>query len=143
VSWARETTHTASKQHRCEECVTAIKTGSRFVRWAGVTDGDFSTYKAHAECRDAVIELNRAHGTHWDEWIGLRDLEADDFDWLCEEHQVVAARLGVSMFDWREPKIGTSAFFGRGSHYVWQTPSLCWPERIAQASALGREGTDD
>lgn len=113
-----ETTHTAAKVHRCDECPAPIAIGQRFVRWAGLTDGDFGTYKAHAECRAAVLALNKAAGTDWDEWMSLDDMETEDRTWLREEHPVVAARLGLSVYDWREPRLSHDAFFGRGTGFL-------------------------
>jgi hypothetical protein len=117
-----ETTHTAAKRHDCDACPAPIEPGQRYTKWAGITDGDFSACKLHVECRAAEVALNRAHGTDWDEWITLDDMEREDRTWLREEFPVVAARFGWSVYDWREPRVSPGAFFGNGSHYRWQTP---------------------
>lgn len=127
MTFSCETTHAAAKAHRCDECPQPIEIGQRFVRWAGLTDGDFGTYKAHAECRAAVIEMNKNYGTSWDEWVTLDDMEAEDYAWLREDHPVVAARFGLSVYDWCEPEIGWGGFFPGGNPYSWREPHLAQP----------------
>lgn len=113
----------ARKPHVCDECSHAIHKGERYHRWAGRSDGEFTVWISHADCRDASIKLNDLHGTqHGDDWLGLRDLEFDDREWLCEDFPAVAARVGWSVFDWLEPRLSNHAFFSSGSHYVWQVP---------------------
>lgn len=125
MGFACETEHTAAKRHQCDECPAPIEVGQRFIRWAGTTDGDFGTYRAHVECRAAAIALNNLNEIRdADEWMNLSDLESEDHDWLCEEHPIVAERLGLSMYDWREPRTSFSAYFGQGSHHFWHTPHL-------------------
>jgi hypothetical protein len=114
----------ARKDHVCDECGHAIAKGERYHRWAGHNDGsEFMTWKSHADCHAAVQALNKQHEVgFYDEWMGLRDLECEDRDWLCEDFPAVAARLGWSIYDWREPRWYNGAFFGAGSHYFWQAP---------------------
>jgi len=122
MSFAGETFPVAAKDHRCDECGHTISKGERYSSWAGVNDGEFQTCKSHRDCRDAVVALNKLCETQHDEWMGLSDIEIDDREWLCEDFPAVAARLGWSIYDWQEPRLGTSAFFGQGSHYIWQVP---------------------
>lgn len=44
----------ARKNHQCYFCAMDIRVGQIYERWAGVTDGDFWTVKAHVECVAAV-----------------------------------------------------------------------------------------
>ena len=113
----------ARKAHVCDECGHQIQAGERYHRWAGRNDGEFTVWVSHSDCRDAAIKLNELHGTQYgDDYLGLRDLECDDREWLCEDFPAVAARVGWSIYDWPEPRLNHDAFFGRGSHYVWQVP---------------------
>lgn len=102
MGFANETEHTARKEHRCDACNQRINAGSRYVRWAGTTDGDFSEAKYHLECRQAEIALNKLAGTDWDEWMGLDDMEADDWPWLLADYPVVATRCGVTQTKYDE-----------------------------------------
>ena len=113
----------ARKAHRCDECDHEIAKGERYSYWHGKTDGYVQTWKSHADCRQAVLELNKLHGVQYgDEWLGLRDLECEDREWLCEDFPAVATRVGWSIYDWLEPRLSNHAYFGSGSHYVWQVP---------------------
>lgn len=96
MGFSSETTHTARKAHRCDACNAAIDAGSRYVRWAGTTDGDFSDAKFHPDCRVAEIALNKLSGTDWDEWMGLQDMEGDDWPWLIADFPFVATRMGIT-----------------------------------------------
>lgn len=113
----------ARKVHACDECGHDIKAGERYHRWAGRVDNEFTTWRSHSDCHEAVTELNKLHGVGFgDEWMGIRDLECEDREWLCEDFPAVAARVGWSIYDWLEPRLSYHAFFGSGSHYVWQNP---------------------
>jgi len=102
VSFANETEHKARKAHKCDACCTAIDFGSTYVRWAGTSDGEFSVAKFHVECRNAEIALNKLSGTDWDEWMGLDDMEVDDWPWLIADHPEVAARLQITQAKYDE-----------------------------------------
>ena len=123
VEFYGESFPVARKSHRCDECGHEITKGERYSYWTGKTDGSVSTWKSHADCREAVLKLNKLHGSRdGDEWLSLSDLELDDREWLCEHFPAVAARVGWSIYDWQEPRLCNGAFFGSGSHYVWQVP---------------------
>lgn len=94
--FASETERKARKQHRCDGCAQTIEVGSTYVRWAGTTDGDFSAASFHQDCRAAEIALNKLSGTDWDEWMGLQDMETDDWPWLLEDFPAIATRMGIT-----------------------------------------------
>lgn len=96
MSFSEETTHKARKAHRCEACNGKIEAGETYIRWAGTTDGDFGVAKFHQDCRQAEIALNKLSGTDWDEWMGLQDMEVDDWPWLLEDYPAVAGRMGIT-----------------------------------------------
>ena len=124
MSFSCDSDHTARKARPCDECGRAIEPGQRYNKWVGTTDGDFSTWFSHVECRAATIELNKLHGADWDEWMNLSDMEHEDRDWLRGNHPVVADRFGLSVYDWQEPRLYLGAHFsGGGSHYFWQVPA--------------------
>lgn len=84
------------KARKCCACSRIIEVGSPAVDWSGTSDGDFHAVSYHVECRDAEIALNRLHETQHDEWIGLDDLEWEDWQYLLDEHPVVAQRLKIT-----------------------------------------------
>jgi len=84
------------KERKCEACRQAIEVGSPAIDWSGTTDGDFSHVSFHPECRAAEIALNKAAGTDWDEWFGLSEMEWEDWQFILDDHPVVAARVGIT-----------------------------------------------
>lgn len=102
MGFASETEHKARKAHKCDACRGVIEPATTYVRWVGTTDGDFSNVKFHPECRKAEIALNKLSGTDWDEWMGLDDMEADDWPWLIADHPEVAARLQITQAKYDE-----------------------------------------
>lgn len=95
------------KAHKCVGCDRMIEIGQPAERWSGMTDGDFASVIYHVDCRAAEIELNKLASTDWDEWMGLADIEDDDWDWLIEEYPAVAARMGLPPYpDETGPSIG-------------------------------------
>lgn len=96
MSFVSETTHAARKPHICDGCGKGIVVGEKYTKWAGITDGCFGTAKYHEECRAAEIALNSLHGTHSDEWLGLQDMEVDDWPWLFEDYPAVADRMKIT-----------------------------------------------
>jgi hypothetical protein len=48
-------TPTARKSHRCCECGVVINPGEKYVVCSGVWDGEFSSYKQHAICKEACV----------------------------------------------------------------------------------------
>lgn len=84
------------KARQCDACSTMVEVGETAIGWAGVTDGDFGTCTYHPECRVAEIAINRLHGTRFDEWMGLGEMEWDDHEWLLVKHPTVAARMRIT-----------------------------------------------
>ena len=78
----RETTHTARKPHQCIACLQPIEPGELYVRWAGLTDGDFGTCAYHQDCRGWEIFLCQEAGLHSDEWTSLHEFVAECRDCL-------------------------------------------------------------
>lgn len=90
------------KDHRCIGCEHIIPAGSAAIRWSGMTDGDFSSVVYHTDCRAAEIDLNNAYDTRGDEWMGLHEMEWEDWPWLLESYPAIAERRGVTMEKYRE-----------------------------------------
>jgi len=98
VSFTNEKTVKAvRKPAQCCACGKMIEIGESAVRWAGMTDGDFSSVAYHPDCRQAEVEINRLHDTYFDEWFGLSEIEWEDHRWLLETHPAVAARMGITL----------------------------------------------
>lgn len=85
----------ARKVHHCEHCRKPIAIGQFHSSFAGVVDGDFTTYREHIECRAVWEELFRLRGCcYGDEAPFLHDDELDeDREWITADHPVVAERL--------------------------------------------------
>jgi hypothetical protein len=67
-----ERTHIARKQHQCVSCCCVpIEPGETYIRWAGLTDGDFCSLAMHIECREWEEFLNQEAGYRDDEWTPL------------------------------------------------------------------------
>ena len=93
MSFSRETTHTAKKPHRCECCGKTIEAGSRYVRWAGLTDGDFASVAMHEDCRAWEVFLNQELYQRDDEWMILHEVVANDPTMLDGAPDAVRARF--------------------------------------------------
>lgn len=103
MSFTRERAVKATrKEHRCVGCERTISAGSAAVRWSGLTDGDFSSVIYHPDCRAAEIDLNKAYDTDWGEWMGLHEMEWEDWPWLVESYPAIAERMGITMEKYRE-----------------------------------------
>lgn len=89
----RETTHTARKAHQCIGCLHTIGLGEKYVRWAGLTDGDFGTCAYHPDCRDWEIFLCREAGLRSDEWSSLHEFVSECRDCLDGAPDSVRARF--------------------------------------------------
>lgn len=50
--WIREQVYTANKQHKCSECRTVIKPGTKYKKIVGMWDGCVDTYRWCAKCSD-------------------------------------------------------------------------------------------
>ncbi len=84
----------AAKAHRCEQCYGEIAQGERHSYGAGKWDGDFWSYREHADCREAWLKHVVEHLEYYDEAPFLRDLNSDERDGVISEFPQVAARLG-------------------------------------------------
>lgn len=82
------------KAHHCENCGKPIACDEAHIYVAGKTEGEFMTYREHADCRAAWVELN----------FDLRDCEEagflrddefapEDKTWMRTEFPAVAERL--------------------------------------------------
>lgn len=82
--WQREE-RKARKLHYCDWCGQVILIGETYKRWAGLTDGDFGTLKAHADCWDAMDREEHEAGD-WEgiDW-GSRHLRGKTTSETCEE----------------------------------------------------------
>lgn len=92
------------KAHRCEHCTRGIAQGEAHFYCAGKFDGEFVTYREHADCNKAWVALNeelrdRAHECG-DGYAFLADDDYDDGEreWLHERFPAVAARIWPSKF---------------------------------------------
>lgn len=90
------------KAAQCCACLKQVEVGEPAIRWAGVSDGDFSSVIYHPDCREAEIALNKLHGTLWDEWIAIWDLDWEDHRWLLETYPAVAERKGITLAEVEE-----------------------------------------
>jgi hypothetical protein len=59
------------KQHICEHCNLIIPTGSSYNRTSGLFDGESFDIKAHIECDEFYIELNKDEGPY--DWWPICD----------------------------------------------------------------------
>jgi hypothetical protein len=91
--FVRETTHTARKAHRCSGCCQPIAPGESYVRWAGMTDGDFGTAAYHPDCRAWEIFLGQAANLYQDEWTLLHEFVTEDRASLDGAPESVRARF--------------------------------------------------
>lgn len=78
MGFASETTHRTRKQRRCDSCLQMIEIGEPYVRWVGVTDGDFGTAPFHPDCREAEIKVNRELLAFDDEWASLHEYVSEE-----------------------------------------------------------------
>lgn len=84
------------KPRPCEGCGQMIGKGERALTYSGKFDGDFGSFTLHPECRVAELAWNKMADTYADEFVGLSELEPDDWQWLLDEHPIVAARKNVT-----------------------------------------------
>ena len=84
------------KARPCCACNRMIEVGSPAVDWSGTHEGDFCHVSYHADCRAAEVAVNTVNQTFWDEWIGLQDLETDDYPLIIQDFPEVAGRLGIN-----------------------------------------------
>ena len=94
--FGERTVKSVRKARRCCACGQMIEVGSSAIDWSGLHEGVFEAVSYHVECRAAEIALNRLNETQYDEWIGLADLEWEDWQFILDDHPTVAARLGLT-----------------------------------------------
>ncbi len=80
----------------CAACGTHIQIGEPAIRWAGITDGEFSSAAYHPDCREAEIRMNRECGSAAYDWFALSERDPDDDDWIAVNFPAVAERLGIT-----------------------------------------------
>ena len=84
------------KIHRCEQCGTAIDAGETCTSATGSYCGDFYSYYIHPECEAAGQAYAKLTG-YWGEeytWFQHAETEISDWEWMAENHPIVAKRLG-------------------------------------------------
>lgn len=85
------------KAHRCEQCSQAIEKGESHFYCAGKIDGDFSTYREHADCMNAWNGLSELRQTRWDDSHPFLadddDIDDGERDWIHERFPQVARRI--------------------------------------------------
>lgn len=84
------------KPRQCAGCCQMIGKGEQALTYSGKFDGEFGSFTLHPECRVAELAWNKMAGTYNDEFVGLSELDADEWQWLLDEHPVVAARMNVT-----------------------------------------------
>ena len=86
----------ARKVHRCRGCPKDIEIGQPYLRCSGAWDGNFWAAKYHTECRRAEDDYNNKNRNYFTEWYTIDEIDEEDWPWLLEKHQVVAARYGIN-----------------------------------------------
>lgn len=66
------------KKHQCSQCHLIIPINSSYTKHWGTQDGMFFDNKAHNECWDKWLELNR--GNYDDEWYELWEEDNEEFN---------------------------------------------------------------
>lgn len=85
------------KEHVCEQCRKAIPMGERHSYFAGKFDGQFWTYREHADCRVAWLALITRRDDDFYDGVAFLcddDIEPAEREWMRSEHPAVAERLG-------------------------------------------------
>jgi hypothetical protein len=113
------------KRHVCDGCGKHIQIGDSAQRWAGLTEGDFGTAIYHPDCRAAEVELNNdiLGWNSGDDWLGLRDIEQEDWPWLRDKHPAVAWRMGLA----RPAEISADDETGHGTVSHTEAPAESHP----------------
>lgn len=79
-----ETTPTARKSHRCDECGLPVKVGRPYSRIGWLYDRSWNTYRAHAECRALMRFIERDicgdHGSIPTEGLGEEIANLGEYD---------------------------------------------------------------
>lgn len=93
-SFCSEKTITARKPHRCSACLQPINAGEKYLRDAGVSDGDFWSSAYHPDCREWEIKVNNQDcGPFSDEWCFLHEYMNECCDVLDGAPEAVKARF--------------------------------------------------
>jgi hypothetical protein len=97
----------AAKPHRCLCCESTIPKGWVYARCAGVWDGDFFSYPAHADCRAIYSDLRDELGA--DEMSAHLTQELSEYhyteaqgtlDALRGRYPHVVCRIEFTLRDW-------------------------------------------
>lgn len=84
------------KPRNCHGCGTLMNKGEEALSYSGKFDGDFGSFTLHTDCREAELAWSKMAGTYADEFVGLGEVEADDWPWLLESYPAVAARMNIT-----------------------------------------------
>jgi len=85
---------TARKPHQCDACLKPINAGEKYLRAAGVSQGDFWNSTYHPECREWEIKVNNeALGYFSDEWCALHEHVTECDEVLDDAPQSVRDRF--------------------------------------------------
>lgn len=87
---------TVRKPRQCAGCCQMLAKGDQALVYSGKFDGDFGSFTLHPECRVAELAWNKMADTYYDEFVSLSELEPDEWEWLLDEHPVVAARMNIT-----------------------------------------------
>ena len=95
MSFYREESRKARKEHQCAGCTLLIQPGESYLACSGNGDGDIWHAAYHADCRAFEIKLNRDGRTCIGEWYQLHEIVANEPEALDDAPQQVRARFGL------------------------------------------------
>lgn len=84
-SFRSKTEQTAKKAHHCDYCCQKIDPGVRYVKIAGVWEGDFYTLKGHVDCLGLWLEL-------YDTWASDEGMNSDIAEVFSDAGDIPAAK---------------------------------------------------
>ena len=101
-----DTTPTAAKVHRCDECGRTIPKGVKHHLQKGVFDGAWYTWRVHADCAELYWRANR-HYYRWDDdMMRLCDFDISELEpWRGHfPHAVTRLELGRALaeIEWQK-----------------------------------------
>lgn len=87
--------------HECCSCQKFIDVGEVHLRQT-LKDGDVYSLRYHLDCRKAEEKANKEYdaGEWMFLWEVLEDGGRDARMWLANDYPTVAARLGISVYEW-------------------------------------------
>lgn len=87
---------TIREPRNCAGCGTMMNKGDQALSYSGRFNGEFGSFSLHTDCREAELAWNKMAGTFADEFVGLGEVEPDDWPWLLESYPTVAARMNIT-----------------------------------------------